>query len=117
MIYFYAFLIGGAFCGIAQVLMDKFKMPPAKILVSYVVAGGLLSLWGFYDDLINFAGAGASVPIIGFGHVLAQGAIKGAEVDGLFGALSGGLAACSAGVSAAILFGYLASILSKPREK
>lgn len=117
MIYFYAFIIGGVFCGIAQVLIDKFKTPPAMILVSYVVVGAILSLCGLYDGLVSFAGAGATVPIAGFGHVLAQGAIKGAEADGLFGALSGGLAACSAGVSAAMLFGYLASILSKTHEK
>ncbi|MDR1101134.1 MAG: stage V sporulation protein AE [Clostridiales bacterium] len=117
MIFLYSFLIGGALCAVAQVIIDKTKLTPARILVLYVCAGVFLSLLGIYKPLVDFSGAGATTPIIGFGYSLARGAIEAAQKDGILGALSGGLTATSAGVSAAILFGYLAALLFKPKDK
>lgn len=112
-----AFLVGGTLCAIAQVLIDKTKLTPAKIMVLYVVLGAFLTLFGIYQHIVNIGGAGATVPIIGFGYSLAKGAMKAVKEKGLMGILTGGLTATSAGVCAAILFGYVASLLSKPKSK
>ena len=115
--FLYAFLVGGALCVVAQLLMDLTGMTPGKILVLYVSAGVLLGAFGLYQPLIDFAGAGASVPLLGFGNSLAQGAIKAAEAEGIIGAFSGGMKGTAAGVAAAIFFGYIAALLCKPRTK
>ena len=112
-----AFLVGGAFCVIAQILIDKTNLTPARILVVYVVAGVAFGALGVYQPLVDFAGAGASVPLLGFGNALAKGAIEGAAKYGILGAFSGGITATAAGVSAAILFGWLAALIFRPRSK
>ena len=112
-----AFFIGGAICVVGQILIDYTKLTPARILTGYVVAGVILSAFGLYKPLIDFAGAGASVPLTGFGHLLAEGIRKSLDKDGFLGIFTGGLSAASAGISAAILFGLLASILFKQRDK
>jgi stage V sporulation protein AE len=115
MIILYSFLVGGALCAIAQILIDKTRITPARILVSYVVVGAFLSLIGLYKPLVDFAGSGATVPIMGFGHALAQGAIEAVQEKGLLGALSGGLIATAPGISTAILFGYISALIAKPK--
>lgn len=115
--YLYAFLVSGVLCVIGQILIDKTKLTPARILTGYVVAGVLLSAIGIYTPLAEFAGAGATVPLSGFGHLMAQGVKKAVDEDGLLGVLKGGLTSASAGITAAILFSLLASILSKSKEK
>ena len=109
-----AFLVGGAFCLIGQIFVDLTKLTPARILVGYVVSGVILTAVGLYDYLVDFAGAGATVPLTGFGYSLAKG-VEQAVIDyGLIGALSGGLTATAAGITAAILFGILGALVSKP---
>jgi stage V sporulation protein AE len=115
--YVYAFVIGGLLCVIAQILIDKTKLTPANILVMYVTVGAIISALGWYQPLVDLAGAGATVPLTGFGHSLAQGAIKAVDEKGLIGALSGGLSATSAGISAAVVFGYIISLIFKPKTK
>lgn len=115
--YLYAFLVSGVLCVIGQILIDKTKLTPARILTGYVVAGVLLSAIGIYTPLAEFAGAGATVPLSGFGHLMAQGVKKAVDEDGLLGVLKGGLTSASAGITAAILFSLLASVLSKSKEK
>ena len=115
--YFYAFVVGGALCVIAQLMVDLTRITPGKILVLYVTAGVVLGALGLYQPLVDFAGAGASVPLLGFGNSLARGAIKGAAERGVIGAFTGGMTGTAAGVAAAILFGYLAAILFQPRTK
>lgn len=115
--YLKAFLVGGVLCAIGQVLIDKTKLTPARILVSYVVAGVILGAVGIYKPFVEWAGAGASVPLTGFGYVLASGVKKAVEEMGALGILTGGLAAAAAGISAAIFFGYLVAIIFKPKEK
>lgn len=115
--YFKAFLVGGVLCLIGQQLIDRTKLTPARILVGYVVAGVVLSAIGLYAPLADFAGCGASVPLTGFGHLLAEGVRKAVEKDGLLGALTGGLTAASGGITAAIVFGYTAALISKPKDK
>ena len=112
----WAFVIGGAWCVLAQILLDKTKLTPARILVGYVVLGVFLGAIGFYGPLVDFAGAGATVPISGFGYLLANGAIRGAE-KGLFGAFTGALSAASAGISAAVIFSFLAALVFKSKSK
>ena len=112
-----AFLVGGIICAIGQVLIDKTKLTPARILVSYVVAGVILTAVGLYGPLVDFAGAGATVPLTGFGYTLATGVKEAVAEDGLIGALTGGVTATTAGITAAILFGWLVSLVSKPRMK
>ena len=112
-----AFLVGGALCAIGEVLVLKTKLTPARILVGYVVAGVILSAVGLYAPLAEFAGAGATVPLTGFGHLLWQGAKKAVQDIGWMGAFTGGITAASAGITAAIFFGTLAAIISKPRAK
>ena len=108
-----AFAVGGAFCVIGQILIDRTKLTPARILVGDVVSGVILTAVGIYDYLVDFAGAGATVPLTGFGYSLAKGVEKAVTDYGLIGALSGGLSATSAGIAAAIFFGLLAALVSK----
>ena len=115
--YFKAFLVGGVLCLIGQQLIDRTKLTPARILVGYVVAGVVLSAIGLYAPLADFAGCGASVPLTGFGHLLAEGVRKAVGKDGLLGALTGVLTAASGGITAAIVFGYTAALISKPKDK
>ncbi|MBQ3048647.1 MAG: stage V sporulation protein AE [Oscillospiraceae bacterium] len=115
--YLKAFLVGGAICVVGQLLIDYTKLTPARILVSFVVAGVILSALGLYGPLVEFAGAGAAVPITGFGHVLAEGVRKAVDEKGLLGALCGGLSGSAAGITAAMIFGLLVSLISKPSSK
>lgn len=115
--YIKAFCVGGAFCVIGQVLIDKTKLTPARILVSYVVAGVVLGGLGLYQPLVDFAGAGATVPLTGFGYTLSKGVKKAVDAEGLFGALTGGLTACAAGIAAAIVFSLIAALIFKSGDK
>ena len=115
--YLYAFLVGGAFCLVGQLLIDKTKLTPARILTGFVVAGVLLSAIGIYESISEFAGAGATVPLCGFGHLLAKGVKAAVDQYGLIGVLKGPLTAGSAGITAAIVFSFVASLLSKSKEK
>ncbi len=117
MTYLYAFLFGGFLCAIAQLLIDFTKLTPARILVLYVTAGVVLTFLGIYQPLAETFGAGATVPLTGFGHALAKGVIKGISEKGFLGVLTGGLTACSAGIAAAIFFGYLCCLVFSPKEK
>ena len=112
-----AFLVGGFICLIGQVLIDYTKLTPARILVSFVVSGVILTAIGVYDPIVEFAGAGATVPLTGFGYSLAKGVKEAIMQNGLIGALSGGLTATSAGIAASVLFGLLMSIIFKPGDK
>ena len=112
-----AFLVGGLLCAAGQILIDKTKLTPARILVLYVVAGVLLGALGIYETLVDFAGAGATVPLTGFGYLLAKGVKKAVEEQGLFGALTGGLTAAAAGITAAIFFALLGALFFKARPK
>lgn len=115
--YLKAFIIGGILCAIGQVFIDKTKLTPARILVGFVVGGVILSALGFYEPLVEFAGAGATVPLSGFGHSLAKG-VRSAVVDkGFLGIFTGGLSATAAGISAAIVFGFLIALFFKPKDK
>lgn len=114
--YFKAFAVGGAICTIAQLLINYTKITSGKILVYFMLAGLALQSVGLYQYLVDFAGAGATVPISGFGYLLANGAIKGAK-NSLFGAFTGGLAAASAGVTAAITFGYFNALIFRAKTK
>ena len=112
-----SFVVGGIICIIGQVLIDKTKLTPARILVIFVTTGCILGGLGWYQYLVNFAGCGATVPLTGFGNLLAKGAIKMAEKDGFIGAFTGGATAAAGGISAAIFFGYIASLIAKPKMK
>ena len=115
--YLWAFLIGGAICTVGQLLLSFTRLTSARILVLFVVAGVVLGRLGIYQPLVDFAGAGASVPLLGFGNALAKGAIEGAKEHGILGAFSGGISATAAGISAAILFGWLAALIFRPKTK
>lgn len=115
--YLKAFLIGGALCVIGQILIDKTKLTPARILVSFVVLGVFLSAIGLYEPLVEFAGAGATVPLTGFGHNMAKGVRAAVESDGFLGIFSGGLRSAAGGVATAICAGLLTAIIFKPRDK
>ena len=117
MSYINAFLVGGALCLIAQVLIDKTKLTPARILVSYVVAGVFLGAIGVYERLVDFAGAGATVPLTGFGYNIAKGVKEAVREQGFLGILTGGLKSTSGGITAAILAGLIASLLFKAKDK
>ena len=112
-----AFIIGGALCVIAQILIDKTALTPARILVLYVVTGVILGGVGVYEYILDFAGAGASTPLTGFGNLIAEGVRKAVDEKGLIGALTGGFTASAAGVSAAICFGFIASLIFKGKTK
>ncbi|MBQ6332191.1 MAG: stage V sporulation protein AE [Clostridia bacterium] len=115
--YLWAFLIGGAICTVGQLLLSFTRLTSARILVLFVVAGVVLGGLGIYQPLVDFAGAGASVPLLGFGNALAKGAIEGAKEHGILGAFSGGLNATAAGISTAVLFGWLAALIFRPKTK
>ena len=115
--YVKAFLIGGAFCLIGQVLIDRTKLTPARILVSYVVIGVFLGAIGVYEPLAEFAGAGATVPLTGFGYNLAKGVKEAVQQDGFIGVLTGGLKATAGGITAAITAGLLTSLIFKAKDK
>ena len=115
--YIMAFLVGGFFCVIGQLLIDLTKLTPARILVSYVVGGVLLGAVGLYQPLIAFAGAGATVPLTGFGSTLAKGVKEAIQEDGFLGIFTGGLKATAGGITAAILAGLIASVLFKAKDK
>lgn len=115
--YIKAFFVGGFLCMIGQILIDKTKLTPARILVSYVVIGVFLGAVGLYDKLLDFAGAGASVPLTGFGNTLARGVREAIEKDGFIGIFTGGLTAAAGGIAAAIIAGLITSILFKAKDK
>jgi len=115
--YIKAFLCGGALCLIGQILIDKTKLTPARILVSYVVIGVILGAVGIYKPFAEFAGAGATVPLTGFGYLLAKGVKDAIQTDGFLGIFTGGLKAAAGGITAAITAGLLSSILFKPKDK
>ncbi|MBE6542945.1 MAG: stage V sporulation protein AE [Ruminococcaceae bacterium] len=115
--YISSFIIGGTLCLVAQVLIDRTKLTPARILVGYVVAGVILSAVGIYDKLIEIGKAGATVPLTGFGHTLAEGVRNAVDKEGLIGALKGGISAASAGITAAIIFGFSTALVFKSRMK
>ena len=112
-----AFLVGGAFCVIGQLLIDKTRLTPARILTSYVVAGVILGAVGVYQPLADWAGAGACVPLTGFGNTLAKGVREAVEEKGVLGAFTGGITASAAGIAAAVFFGFLVSLIFKPKDK
>lgn len=115
--FLWAFLIGGALCVVAQILLDKTALSPARILVGYVVAGVVLGAVGLYGPLADFAGAGASVPLTGFGYLIAKGVRTAVDEKGLLGVLSGPLSAAAIGTTAALLFGFLAALISRGKPK
>ena len=115
--YLWSFLIGGLLCAIGQVLIDYTKLTPARILVAYVVAGVVLGAVGIYKPFAEFAGAGATVPLTGFGYLLSEGVKEAVNEKGLLGALSGGLTSSAAGITAAMVFGLAVALIFKPKEK
>lgn len=115
--YLKAFLVGGAFCLVGQLLIDKTKLTPARILVGYVIAGVILNAIGIYEPIIDFAGAGATVPLTGFGNTLAKGVAEAIREDGFLGILTGSLKATAGGITAAIIAGLLVSIIFKAKDK
>ena len=115
--YIKAFFVGGALCLVGQLLIDKTKLTPARILVGYVVLGVILGAVGVYKPLVEFAGAGASVPLTGFGYNLAKGVKEAVQTDGFLGIFTGGLKACAGGIAIAIFAGLLTSLIFKPRDK
>lgn len=116
--YLWAFLVGGVFCAIAQILIDRTRLTPARILVGYVVAGVFLGAIGVYKFIADFAGAGAAVPLTGFGYLISEGVKKAVDERGLLGALTGSLTAAAGGTAAALVFGLIAalSVRSKPKR-
>ena len=113
--YLKAFVVGGLFCVIGQLLLDFTKLTPARILVGYVVAGVILSAVGLYKPLIDFAGAGATVPLTGFGHLLANGVKQASGSDGMIGIMTGGLTASAGGIAASVFFCYVVSLIARPK--
>ena len=116
MMYLKAFVVGGLLCVIAQILIDKTKLTPARILVSYVVAGTFLTAVGVYEPLVKFAGAGATVPLTGFGYCLANGVKKAVGENGLFGAFTGGLTGAAGGITVVIIMGVLCALVFKAKR-
>lgn len=113
----FAFLVGGILCVIGQILIDKTKLTPARILVIYVTTGVILGALGIYKKLVNIAGCGATVPLTGFGYNLAKGTMEAVKEQGLLGAFIGGVKSSAGGIAAAVFFGYIASLLAKPKIK
>lgn len=111
------FVVGGLLCAFGQLLILRTKLTSARILVGYVTAGVILGALGIYKPLVDFAGAGATVPLTGFGYLLAKGAMEGAKSEGLLGAFTGGVTAAAGGIAAAVFFGYLAALIFKPKMK
>ena len=114
---FKCFIVGGIICVIGQILIDKTKLTPARILVIFVTTGAILGGLGIYQYLVDFAGSGATVPLTGFGYNLAKGAIEGVKQYGIVGAFTGGVKNAAGGIAAAVFFGYLAALISKPKMK
>ena len=115
--YLKAFLVGGIFCAIGQVLIDRTKLTPARILVGFVVGGVILSALGLYEPLVEFAGAGATVPLSGFGNTLAKGVRAAVADSGFLGAFTGGVSSAAGGISASVVFGVIIALLFKPKDK
>ena len=115
--YLNAFWVGGTICALVQVLLDRTKLMPGRIMVLLVCSGAVLSAAGIYQPILEYAGAGASVPLLGFGNVLWEGKKKAIDKDGFMGLFTGGFTACAAGVSSALIFSYLASLIFKPKMK
>ena len=115
--YFNAFWVGGVICALVQILLDKTKLMPGRVMVILVCSGALLSAIGIYQPFADYAGAGASIPLLGFGQVLWKGMKKAIDQDGFIGLFTGGFTACAAGISAALIFSYLASWVFKPKMK
>lgn len=115
--YVWAFVVGGAICVVGQLLIDYTKLTPARILVLFVTLGVVLGGLGLYEPLVEFAGAGATVPLTGFGYNMAKGTLEAIRENGFLGVFTGGLTAGAAGIAAAVFFGYLAAIFSKPGDK
>ncbi|MDR2939580.1 MAG: stage V sporulation protein AE [Clostridiales bacterium] len=115
--YLKAFLVGGCICVIGQILIDKTKLTPARILVMFVVAGCILGGLGVYGKLVDFAGAGATVPLPGFGNLVAEGVKKEIDEKGISGILTGGIKAAAGGITAAILFSFIAALIAQPKSK
>ena len=115
--YIKAFVVGGLICVIAQILMDKTKLTPARILVAFVTIGTILGGLNIYDKIVEFGGAGATVPLPGFGYALAKGVMKEVDNNGLIGVITGGVKGTAGGITAAIIFGYIMALLSKSRTK
>jgi stage V sporulation protein AE len=115
--YIRAFIVGGLICTVGQIILDNTKLTPAHILVSFLTSGVVLGGIGIYDKLVEFGGAGATVPILGFGNGLAKGAIEGAKANGIIGAFSGGLESVGGGIAAAILFGYAMALIFNSKTK
>ena len=115
--FIWAFVIGGLLCVVAQILIDKTRLTPARILVSYVVVGVMLGAIGIYKPLVELAGAGATVPLTGFGYLISEGVREAVDKQGLLGAFTGGLTAAAGGISAALVFGYLAAILFRGKRR
>ena len=111
------FVVGGLICVVGQILIDKTKLTPARILVIFVTTGAVLGGLGIYKCIVDFAGSGATVPLTGFGYNLAKGAIEGVKESGLVGAFTGGVKASAGGIAAAVFFGYIAALISKPKIK
>lgn len=117
MMFLKAFIVGGLICVVGQLLIDWTKMTPARILVTFVCLGVLLGGLGIYPKLVEFAGAGATIPLTGFGNSLAQGVKEAVQKDGLIGAITGGFTACAGGVTVAMLSGLIAAVIAKPKDK
>lgn len=115
--YVWAFVVGGAICVVGQILIDFTKMTPARILVLFVTLGVVLTGLGLYEPLVKLAGAGATVPLTGFGYLMAKGTMEAVQQKGLLGAFSGGVTASAAGVAAAVFFGYLTALIARSRDK
>lgn len=115
--YINAFWVGGAICALVQILLDKTKLLPGRVMVLLVCSGAVLSAIGLYQPLTDYAGAGASVPLLGFGQILWKGMKKAIDTDGLLGLFTGGFTACSVGVSAALIFSWIASLIFRPKMK
>lgn len=115
--YIRAFAVGGLICTVGQILIDRTKLTPARIMVMYVTAGVVLGALGLYEPLVKFAGAGATTPLSGFGYLLADGVRKAVTEKGLLGALTGGLTAGAAGITAAVVFAFFAALIAKPKDK
>ncbi|MEG0770827.1 MAG: stage V sporulation protein AE [Clostridia bacterium] len=117
MIYLYAFLVGGIICGICQIFIDKTKLTPARILVALVVLGVILTATGMYQKLVDFAGCGATVPLLGFGYSLAMGTQKAINEIGLLGIVTGGITGAAGGITVAIVIGFTIALIFKPKPK
>ncbi len=112
-----AFIVGGSICAIGQILIDKTKLTPARIMVLFVTSGVILTALGIYEPIVKFGGAGATTPIVGFGYALAKGVIKGVQEHGLLGVFTGGITSAAGGIAAAVFFGYIIALIFSPKEK